>query len=69
MQLNTATNSINEKFRFVLFHQSESKHYWSLDMFYTASNYLLKVNDRNTRIRCEICSKLTIKTPFWCLYC
>ena len=24
---------------------------------------LLKVNKRNTRIRCEICSKLTIKTP------
>ena len=25
--------------------------------------YLLKVNDRNTRKKCEICSKLTIKTP------
>ena len=25
--------------------------------------YLLKVNNRNTRARCEICSKLTIKTP------
>ena len=25
--------------------------------------YLLKVNNRNTRIRCEICSKLTIKAP------
>ena len=25
--------------------------------------YLLKVNDRNSRARCEICSKLTIKTP------
>ena len=25
--------------------------------------YLLKVNNINTRIRCEICSKLTIKTP------
>ena len=23
----------------------------------------LKVNDRNTRTMCEICSKLTIKTP------
>ena len=29
------------------------------------SIYLLKVNNRNTRARCEICSKLTIK----CLYC
>ena len=28
-----------------------------------AGNYLLKVNNRNTRKRCEICSKLTIKTP------
>ena len=25
--------------------------------------YLFKVNYRNTRKRCEICSKLTIKTP------
>ena len=28
-----------------------------------AGIYLLKVNKRNTRTRCEICSKLTIKTP------
>ena len=25
--------------------------------------YLLKVNNRNSRTRCEICSKLTIKIP------
>ena len=25
--------------------------------------YLFKVNNRNTRKRCEICSKLTTKTP------
>ena len=25
--------------------------------------YLLKVNNRNTRTRCKICSKLTIKSP------
>ena len=24
---------------------------------------MIKVNDRNTRAECEICSKLTIKTP------
>ena len=29
----------------------------------TTSNYMLKVNNRNSRTRCEICSKLTIKTP------
>ena len=28
--------------------------------------YLLKVNNKNTRTRCEICSKLTIKTPERC---
>ena len=26
-------------------------------------NYMFKVNNRNTRARCKICSKLTIKTP------
>ena len=26
--------------------------------------YLLKVNNRNTRTSCEICSKLTIKIPY-----
>ena len=26
-------------------------------------SYMFKVNIRNTRTRCEICSKLTIKTP------
>ena len=30
---------------------------------YPAGIYLLKVNNINTRARCEICSKLTIKTP------
>ena len=28
--------------------------------------YLLKVNERNARARCEICSKLTIKIPERC---
>ena len=30
---------------------------------YPAGNYVFKLNNRNTRARCEICSKLTIKTP------
>ena len=30
---------------------------------FPAGIYLLKVNNRNTRTRREICSKLTIKTP------
>ena len=29
----------------------------------TAGIYLLKFNNKNTRTRCEICSKLTIKMP------
>ena len=31
-------------------------------VYYQTGNYLFKVNNRNTRTRCEICSKLTIKT-------
>ena len=31
-----------------------------------ASNYMFKVDNRNTKTRCEICSKLTIKTPERC---
>ena len=30
---------------------------------YPASIYLLKGSNRNARLRCEICSKLTIKIP------
>ena len=40
--------------------------------YYPAGNYMFKVNNRNTRTKCEICSKLTIKTPErrqWRLYC
>ena len=33
-----------------------------------ASIYLFKVNNRNTRKRCEMCSKVTIKTPKWHLF-
>ena len=28
-----------------------------------AGNYMFKVNNRNNRTRCEICSKLTMKIP------
>ena len=30
---------------------------------YPVGIYLLKVNNRNSRATCEICSKLAIKTP------
>ena len=44
---------------------------YGIELF-AAGIYLFKVNNRNTKARCLICSKLTIKTPmasFWCLYC
>ena len=38
---------------------------WRRKVPYPADIYLFKVNKRNTRARCEICSKLTIKTSEW----
>ena len=35
---------------------------------YPAGNYMFKVNNRNTRIRHEICSELTIKTQIIFIY-
>ena len=46
-----------------------------LENSFCSGIYLLKVNYRNTRTRCEICSALTIKAlelrqaSFWHLYC
>ena len=39
------------------------RHYTNLLRHNPASTCLLKVNNTNTRTKCEICSKLTIKTP------
>ena len=44
---------------------------WQKSMILVISgcNNMFKVNNRNTRTRCEICSELTIKTPkrrHWC---
>ena len=41
-------------------HQKTKNRHFRLN---PAGIYLLKVNNRNTRTRCEICSKFTIKTP------
>ena len=35
----------------------------SLRDIFAAGNYMFIVDNRNTRARCEICSKLTIKMP------
>ena len=38
--------------------------YRSLDsQYYPSGNFMFKVNNRNTRTRREICSKLTMKAP------
>ena len=44
--------------------------------YIAAGNYMLRVNNRDTRTTCEICSKLRIKTPLNifhtllnCFYC
>ena len=42
--------------------------FWGLNSYYESADfpagiYLLKVNNRNNRARCELCLKLTIKTP------
>ena len=49
---------------------------WTVDC-YSANKYFIKTNNRNTKKRCEICSKLRIETPeeriidtsFWWHYC
>ena len=43
----------------------DSLRYWFEDKVDAANTYLFKVNNRNTRKRCEVCPKLTIKTPEW----
>ena len=44
----------------------ESRILWAVNVIsinvISAGNYMLKVNNRNTRIKCEICSKLIIET-------
>ena len=37
--------------------------YYVPPCYFPAGIYLLKVNNRNTRTKCDICSKLTIKIP------
>ena len=42
---------------------------WKMTNYTQCALSLLKVNSRNTRTKCEICSKLTIKTPERCYWC
>ena len=43
--------------------QNSIKNAMNIENIYSAHIYLFKVNNRNTRKRCETCSKLTIKKP------
>ena len=43
--------------------ENKEKQLLSLSGHYPAGSYMFKVNNSNTRTRCEICSKLAIKTP------
>ena len=51
----------HDKLIHYLFEYSKCKSCHFQKHTYPAGNYRLKVNNRNTRTRCEICSKLTIK--------
>ena len=51
------TNYSSKKFTVII------SQYFTTSSYDLAGIYLLKVNNRNTRTRCEIYSKLTIKTP------
>ena len=44
--------------------QRRVTHYWRLKRF-LAGIYLLKVNNKSTRTKYDICSKLTTNTPEW----
>ena len=46
----------------------DEKHQNVLNKYISSGIYMFNVNNKNTRTKCEIYSKLTIKTPVWCLY-
>ena len=48
----------NEWFLYEMYHWAENE-----NELYPAGNYMFKINNRNTKTRCEICSNLTLKTP------
>ena len=47
----------------VLSKEVRKQNYKLLMKMNPASNYMFKVNNRNNRTKCEIYSKITIKTP------
>ena len=60
----TKTNGVIQSFQ--RFHEKFIRQKHAAKIFHTtfpAGLYLFKVNNRNTRTMCEICSKLQRKTP------
>ena len=43
--------------------KTKKKYFCQISSICNSDIYLFKVNNINTRKKCEICSKLTIKTP------
>ena len=50
----------------VVFQVAVCEECFSIRLRCPVGNYMFKVNNRNIRAKCEICSKLTIKTPERC---
>ena len=59
LSCNQPSSLQNQRFGFVTIIISKNK----TECDCLAGNYMFKVDYRNTRTRCETCSKLTIKTP------
>ena len=55
-------HQFNIKWLTVLFRMKKTQSI-NKNKVYPAGIYMFKVNNRSTRTRCDICSKLTIKTP------
>ena len=47
-------------------HFIESSYNYNMDFIEQSSHNLFKVNNKNTRARCEICPQLAIKVPEQC---
>ena len=52
----------------ILNNNNKDKYKWDLSCN-PVDNYLFKVNNRNIRTRCEICSTVRIKAPEWRHWC
>ena len=52
---------------YIVWFKQSVKNY-DISSLFPANIYLFKVKNRNTRKKCEICSKLTV-TSYGCFYC